>query len=243
MPDPGSVDPVEIVAASSNPAARRSSDPGGAAPAGARARSPPARTPCSSPAASPRAAIPIAVFGPQTGYFAPQLLMEQDAHAPGGPAGPGDRRPRRRLRRHQPLRAARPRAGLLVVGDLVGPGHHRHLRGEALRAGREQALATLDVLRLQRPVHPDGRARAHEHVDAERRRHDAARLARRCASSGPRSGSSTRPRRSRASPTRSRSCARPTSTRSTRRSRSPTGTAPRSSATRRRGRRRASPTT
>lgn len=25
---------------------------------------------------------PVAVFGPQTGYFAPQLLMEQDAHAP-----------------------------------------------------------------------------------------------------------------------------------------------------------------
>jgi hypothetical protein len=27
----------------------------------------------------------IAVFGPQTGYFAPQLLMEQDAHAPATP--------------------------------------------------------------------------------------------------------------------------------------------------------------
>ena len=32
---------------------------------------------------------PVAVFGPQTGYFAPQLLMEQDAHAPAGPEGPG----------------------------------------------------------------------------------------------------------------------------------------------------------
>ena len=32
---------------------------------------------------------PTAVFGPQTGYFAPQLLMEQDAHAPAGPEGPG----------------------------------------------------------------------------------------------------------------------------------------------------------
>ena len=31
---------------------------------------------------------PVAVFGPQTSYFAPQLLMEQDAHAPGGPEGP-----------------------------------------------------------------------------------------------------------------------------------------------------------
>jgi acyl-homoserine lactone acylase PvdQ len=36
---------------------------------------------------------PIAVFGPQTGYFAPQILMEQDVHAPGidarGAAFPG----------------------------------------------------------------------------------------------------------------------------------------------------------
>jgi acyl-homoserine lactone acylase PvdQ len=32
---------------------------------------------------------PTAVFGPQTSYFAPQLLMEQDSHAPSGPEGPG----------------------------------------------------------------------------------------------------------------------------------------------------------
>ncbi len=36
---------------------------------------------------------PVAVFGPQTGYFAPQFLMEQDVHAPGidarGAAFPG----------------------------------------------------------------------------------------------------------------------------------------------------------
>jgi acyl-homoserine lactone acylase PvdQ len=31
---------------------------------------------------------PVAVMGPQTSYFAPQLLMEQDAHAPSGPEGP-----------------------------------------------------------------------------------------------------------------------------------------------------------
>ena len=31
---------------------------------------------------------PLAVFGPQTGYFAPQLLMEQDVHAPETAAGP-----------------------------------------------------------------------------------------------------------------------------------------------------------
>ena len=53
---------------------------------------------------------PLAVFGPQTSYFAPQLLMEQDAHAPASGRGPGDPRPRRLVRRHQPLRPARARA-------------------------------------------------------------------------------------------------------------------------------------
>ena len=28
------------------------------------------------------------MFGPQIAYFAPQILMEQDMHAPGGPEGP-----------------------------------------------------------------------------------------------------------------------------------------------------------
>ena len=32
---------------------------------------------------------PLAVMGPQTGYFTPQLLMEQDVHAPPSEAGPG----------------------------------------------------------------------------------------------------------------------------------------------------------
>lgn len=31
---------------------------------------------------------PLAVMGPQVGYFTPEVLMEVDAHAPGGPAGP-----------------------------------------------------------------------------------------------------------------------------------------------------------
>ena len=31
---------------------------------------------------------PIAVFGPQTSYYSPQLLMEQDVHAPASEAGP-----------------------------------------------------------------------------------------------------------------------------------------------------------
>jgi len=40
-----------------------------------------------------RSGHPLAVFGPQTGYFAPQILMEEDVHAPGidarGAAFPG----------------------------------------------------------------------------------------------------------------------------------------------------------
>jgi len=31
---------------------------------------------------------PLAVMGPQTGYFSPQFLTEMDIHAPGGPEGP-----------------------------------------------------------------------------------------------------------------------------------------------------------
>ena len=31
---------------------------------------------------------PLAVFGPQTGYFSPQILMEQDVHAPASASGP-----------------------------------------------------------------------------------------------------------------------------------------------------------
>lgn len=39
--------------------------------------------------AESRSGRPLAVFGPQTSYFAPQLLMEQDVHAPTTSAGPG----------------------------------------------------------------------------------------------------------------------------------------------------------
>src|ERR671939_2014072 len=40
-----------------------------------------------------RSGHPLAVFGPQTGYFAPQILMDEDLHGPGidarGAAFPG----------------------------------------------------------------------------------------------------------------------------------------------------------
>jgi acyl-homoserine lactone acylase PvdQ len=85
MPDPGSVDHEAVV------------ESGGSASTGA------ARgvlgLPLSFPSAMSNALLvsgaesrsgrPIAVFGPQTGYFAPQLLMEQDVHAPASATGPG----------------------------------------------------------------------------------------------------------------------------------------------------------
>ena len=41
------------------------------------------RTRCSSRARESKSGHPIAVFGPQTAYFAPQLLMDVDVHGPG----------------------------------------------------------------------------------------------------------------------------------------------------------------
>ena len=96
----------------------------------ARARPLPRRCPtrCSSPARESASGHPLMVVGPQVAYFNPQILMEEDVSH-----GPGHRRPRRRVRRHQPLRPARPRARLRVERDVGRPGHHRHVRGADLR--------------------------------------------------------------------------------------------------------------
>jgi acyl-homoserine lactone acylase PvdQ len=85
MPDPGSVDREEIVASRSGGS--------GAGQAGIFG------LPLSLPQTASNALVvsgaesesgrPVAVFGPQTGYFSPQLLMEQDVHAPASSAGPG----------------------------------------------------------------------------------------------------------------------------------------------------------
>ncbi|HEX6116299.1 MAG TPA: penicillin acylase family protein [Solirubrobacterales bacterium] len=40
------------------------------------------------PGAESESGTPLAVFGPQVSYFAPQILMEQSIHAPDGPQGP-----------------------------------------------------------------------------------------------------------------------------------------------------------
>ncbi len=79
MPDRGSVKPLSVVESSSGGAAARR------ATSGLLPRS-------SLPAAQSNALVvssrksssrrPLAVFGPQVGYFSPQILMEQDVHAP-----------------------------------------------------------------------------------------------------------------------------------------------------------------
>ena len=91
---------------------------------------------------------PLAVFGPQTGYFNPQILMEIDLHGPGIDA--------RGAASTATLRDARPRPRLRLERDLVEPGHHRHLRGRPLRAGRRAADQRLDALPLPRPLPADG---------------------------------------------------------------------------------------
>lgn len=94
LPDRGSTRSEPIVAASS----------GGAEGASARKEGPlpdigdllrPLRIADSSSNAllvsgrESEAGRPIAVMGPQVSYFTPQILMEQDVHAPAGPEGPG----------------------------------------------------------------------------------------------------------------------------------------------------------
>jgi hypothetical protein len=72
---------------------------------------------------------PIAVFGPQTGYFAPQLLVEKDVH------GPRHRRARRVVCGRRPVCAARAWKELCVVGDVGRRRQRRPVRARAVRAG------------------------------------------------------------------------------------------------------------
>ena len=160
---------------------------------------------------------PVAVMGPQVAYFMPQILMEEDLHGPGidarGAAFAG----------RQPLRAARPRARLRLVRHLGGPGHHRHLRGEALRAGRLRADGPLDALPL--PAASACRSRSSTRTNNWTPEPGATTprpAPTRCTPSAPCTASSTARRRATGKPVAFTSCARPTSTRPTRRSASPT---------------------
>ena len=117
-------------------------------------------------ARSPASGRPIAVIGP-----AGRLLRPADPDG-GGPPRPGHRRPRRRVPRRQPLRAARPRPRLRLERDLGRPGHHRHFAGA--HAARRHALP------LPRQVPGDRDPRPDELVEPNAGRLDAAGDARRC---------------------------------------------------------------
>ena len=167
LPDRGSVRPLEVV---KGDAAASASRPRGHRPR--RAAGLPA--PELERAARVRARVEVRHAdrgdGPADG------LLRPSAPDGRGRARTGDGRNRRHLRRDQPLRAARPRARLRVERHIGRPGHHRHVRGPALRAGRLRADDRLDALPVPRPVPADRGAREDEQLDSEPRGRHAARL-------------------------------------------------------------------
>jgi acyl-homoserine lactone acylase PvdQ len=107
---------------------------------------------------------PLAVFGPQVAYFAPEILMEQDVHGPGidarGAAFPG-------------------------VNLYVQLGHGDDYAWSATSAGQDiadtwalrlwQADDQLELLSLQGLLPTDGDAHADQQLDAQPRRPDSRR--------------------------------------------------------------------
>ena len=171
---------------------------------------------------------PVAVFGPQVSYYTPQILMEQELHAPGGPTGP-------------PLDAR----GTAFPGTnlYVQLGHGRDYAWSATSAGQDitdtfavplcnadGSKPTLDSTsyRFRGSCQPIDVLERDELLDASRRATRPRPARRRCAPERTKLGIVThRAARSTASRSPTPSCARPTTTRSTRRSASPTSTTPR----------------
>ena len=93
LPDPGTTVAHEVVASTDRErrdqsARRAASCPTSATCSAACASWRAPRTRCWSRAAKPKGGAPVAVFGPQVSYFTPQILLEFEIHAPGGPTGP-----------------------------------------------------------------------------------------------------------------------------------------------------------
>ena len=119
------------------------------------------------------------VAGPQVGYFNPQILMEQDVHAPAGPDGPGiDAQGASFVGINLYVQLGRGR-DYAWSATSAGPGHHRHLRARALRR---------HALPLPRPLRADRGAREDQPLGADAGRPDRRRARRSCAPSGPSSG-------------------------------------------------------
>ena len=122
--------------------------------------------------ASRRAGAPSPSSGPQVSYFTPQILMEQEIHAPGGPTGP-------------PLDAR----GAAFPGTnlYVQLGHGRDYAWSATSAGQDiidtfavtlcnpdGSKPTIDSMgyRFRGALPADRRARAGQRLDPVGRRHD-----------------------------------------------------------------------
>src|SRR4051794_5735128 len=85
LADPGSFQPVDVVAGGTSSKDGRSAGPGILPRAFATQKMSNALIVNAAHSASGH---PLAVFGPQVAYFAPEILMEQDVHAPASDAGP-----------------------------------------------------------------------------------------------------------------------------------------------------------
>jgi acyl-homoserine lactone acylase PvdQ len=93
MPDPGTVRPQEVVASSTASAETTSGSAGGELRdigdlLGNLSSMQGASNALLVSKSESKGGAPIAVFGPQVSYYTPQILMEFEIHAPGGPTGP-----------------------------------------------------------------------------------------------------------------------------------------------------------
>ena len=180
----------------------------------------------SSPPRSPRAAGRSPCSGPQTAYFAPQILMEQDVHAPGidarGAAFPGVNL-YVQLGRGQDYAWSATSAGQDIIDtfavDLCEP---------------DGGKPTTESMHYRLPRRSACRSRCSRRPTAGRRRSPTRRrrAACACAPSARSSASSPAARRSRASRSPTPGCARRTCTRSTPRAGSRSSTTPTRCATR-----------
>ena len=92
---------------------------------------------------------------------ADRLLRAAAAHRAGAER-PGHQGPRRLVRRHPPLRPARPRRRLRLVGDQRRQRQHRHRRRAAVQHRRHPRRRSSRRLPGRREVRPDGQSDVHE---------------------------------------------------------------------------------
>ena len=93
---------------------------------------------------------PVAVMGPQLGYFYPEIVFQADLHGPGIDAQGVDRA-------DLAVRVHRPRARLRLEPHERGQREHAAVPREAVQPRRttKPADARIEPLRVQRRMHPD----------------------------------------------------------------------------------------